>query len=333
MFDIVGILMLVVLIGLGGFLTMRTWKLKNTFLKWGGLTIAGLLTLTSTALLILGGIGYYKLNQHYANPIPNVQVAGTPAQIARGEKLANVCVSCHTPGNQLPLSGTDFVAKFGLPPLGTIYAPNLTPAGDITDWSDGEVIRAIREGVHKSGRSLLIMPANNFRNMSDEDVQALVAYLRAQPAAGEATPDRHINLFGAIFTNLVDFRTAQPPVASVSAVQAGTPEYGKYMVDIIGCRDCHGAQLQGRIDNGQPGPPAGPNLTAIIPQWSEEQFMTYFNTGTLPGGGKTPMLTLPSGFTEPHMPWPMVRAATTDDELKDMYAYLHRLPLVASPIQ
>ncbi|MEZ4860332.1 MAG: hypothetical protein R3C14_03465 [Caldilineaceae bacterium] len=58
--------------------------------------------------------------------------------------------------------------------------------------------------------------------------------------------------------------------------------------------------------------------------------MTYFNTGTLPGGGQTPMLTLPSGFTEPRMPWPMVRAATTDDELRDMYTYLHGLPLVAS---
>lgn len=333
MFDIVGILVLVVLISLGGFLTTRAWKLKSKVLKWGGTLGAGLLTLVSTALLILGGIGYYKLNQHYANPTPDIQVTGTPDQIARGEKLANVCVSCHTPGNQLPLSGTNFAAQFGLPPLGTIYAPNLTPAGDIKDWSDGEVIRAIREGVHKSGRSLLIMPSNNFRYMSDDDVQALVAYLRAQPATGEPTPNTRFNLFGAIFTNLADFRTGQSPVANVPSPQAGTPEYGKYMVDIIGCRDCHGAQLQGRVDNGQPGPPAGPNLTAIIPQWSEAQFMTYFNTGALPGGGQTPLLTLPSGFTEPRMPWPMVRAVTTDDELKDIYTYLHGLPLVAMPAQ
>ena len=61
--------------------------------------------------------------------------------------------------------------------------------------------------------------------------------------------------------------------------------------------------------------------------------MTYFNTGTLPGGGQTPMLTLPSGFTEPRMPWPVVRAATTDAELRDMYAYLHSLPLETTPAQ
>ena len=200
-------------------------------------------------------------------------------------------------------------------------------------WSDGEIMRAIREGVYKDGRSLLIMPANNFRYMSDVDVQALVAYLRAQPASGAPTPKTRLNFFGAIFTNLIDFRTAQPPVASIPLPQAGTPDYGKYMVKIIGCSDCHGPQLQGRIDNGQPGPPAGPNLTAVIPQWSEEQFMTYFNTGTLPGGGQTPMLTLPSGFTEPRMPWPVVRAATTDAELRDMYAYLHSLPLETTPAQ
>ncbi|MEZ4860334.1 MAG: cytochrome c [Caldilineaceae bacterium] len=272
MFDVPGVIILIVLIGLFGFLSKRAWQLKNVLLKWISVFLAGLLTLTATALLILGGIGFYKLNQRYANPIPDIQVAGTPDQIARGEKLANICVSCHTSGNQLPLSGTDFAAKFGLPPVGTLYAPNLTPTGNIKDWSDGEIVRAIREGVHKSGRALLIMPASNFRYMSDEDVQALVAYLRAQPAIGAPTPETRFNLFGALFTDMIDFRVAQPPVASVPMPQAGTPEEGKYLVDIIGCRDCHGAELQGRIDNGQPGPPAGPNLTAIIPNWSEGNY-------------------------------------------------------------
>ena len=99
-------------------------------------------------------------------------MAGTAAQIARGEKLANTCSSCHSPGNELPLSGSNFGVKFDMPPLGTLYAPNLTLSGDINDWTDGEVVRAIREGVHKDGRSLLIMPSDNFRNLSD-DVQAL----------------------------------------------------------------------------------------------------------------------------------------------------------------
>ncbi len=331
MFDITGILILVVLIALFGFLATQAWKLKTTLLKWAGVFITGLLTLVPAALLVLAIIGFSKLNARYDNPVAEIQVAGSPAQVARGEKLANNCVSCHASGDQLPLSGTDFAAKFDFPPMGTLYAPNLTPSGNIKDWSDGEVIRAIREGVHKNGRSLLIMPAGSYRNMSDNDVQALVAYLRAQPGIGAPTPNNQFNLLGAIFMNLSDFRTAQQPVDSVSATQPGTPEYGKYMVDIIGCGDCHGDQLQGKVDNGQPGPPAGPNLTLIIPRWTEEQFMTFFNTGTMPGGTKVPIITLDSGFSEPRMPWSMVRAVTTDDELKDIYAYLHSLPLVESP--
>lgn len=331
MFDFIGVLILIMLVAVFGFLTTRAWKLKKALLKWTGVFISGLLTLVPVALFVLALIGFSKLNARYDNPVAVIQVAGTAAQIARGEQLANTCTSCHSPGNELPLSGSNFATKFDFPPMGTLYAPNLTPSGNIKDWTDGEVIRAIREGVHKDGRSLLIMPSGGFQNMSDEDVQALVAYLRSQPATGGPTPNNQFNLLGAIFMNLSDFRTAQKPVGNVTAPLAGTPEYGRYMVDIIGCRDCHGDQLQGRLDTGQPGPPAGPNLTLILPQWTEEQFMNFFNTGTLPGGGQVPILTLKSGFSEPRMPWTMVRAATTDDELKAMYAYLHSLPVVESP--
>jgi mono/diheme cytochrome c family protein len=333
MFDLAGILILLVLILIFGFLSTRVWKLKNAFLKWVGMILAGLLTLIPAALLVLALLGYSKLNARFDNPVATIRVEGTPAQIARGEQLANICLSCHAPGDQLPLSGSNFAAKFDFPHMGTLYAPNLTPSGNIQDWTDGEVIRAIREGVHKNGRSLLIMPVSSYRNMSDEDVQALVAYLRAQPESGGPTPDNRLNLLGAVFMNLSDFRTGQQPVAKVAGPQAGTLEYGRYMVDIIGCSDCHGTQLQGKLDNGQPGPPGGPNLTLIVPQWTEDQFMTFFNTGTLPGGSQVPILTLASGFSEPRMPWPMVRAAATDAELKAMYAYLHSLPPVESPSQ
>lgn len=329
MFDTAGVFILIVLIALFGFLTTRAGTLKNVILKWLGIILAGLLTLLLTTLLVVGLIGFYKLNERYNNPVANIQVAGTPAQIARGKQLANLCVNCHTSNGQLPLSGVNFLAKFAGPPMGTLYAPNLTPSGNIQDWTDGELIRAIREGIHKNGRSLLIMPTRSY--MSDDDVQALVAYLRSQPATGGPTPTNGFDLFGAIFINMFDFRTAQPPVGSVTAPQPGTPEYGKYMVDIIGCRGCHGDQLQGKLDAGQPGPPPGPNLTLIVPQWTEEQFMTFFNTGQLPGGKRVPIVTLPSGLSEPRMPWPMVRASTTDDELKAMYAYLHNLPPLESP--
>jgi hypothetical protein len=152
MFDIVGVTILVVLTVFFGFLTVRAWKAKSRWLKWIGTLLSGLLTLIPALMLVLAIIGFYKLNQHFDNPVSEIQVTGTVAEIARGEKLANICVSCHTPGNQLPLSGSNFVAKFEFPPVGTLYAPNLTPSGNIADWTDGEVVRAIREGVDKDGR-------------------------------------------------------------------------------------------------------------------------------------------------------------------------------------
>ncbi len=330
MFDIVGVLVLIILVFLLAWLTRRAWHSKRSILKWAGLILAGLLMLIASALLVLALIGFYKLTEQHNNPLANIQVAGTPAQIARGERLAHICASCHGSKGQLPLSGTNFITEFGASPLGTFYAPNLTPSGNIKDWSDGEVIRAIREGVHKDGRSLLIMPSDILRNLSDDDVQALVAYLRSQPATGRPTPDNQFNLLGAVFINLFDLRTAQQPVGSVIAPQVGTPEYGKYMVDVIGCRGCHGQQLEGKVYSGL-GPPTGPNLTKIMPQWTEEQIMTFFNTGRLPDGSTVPTLTLPSGRTEPTMPWPEVRAVATDEELKAIYAYLHSLPPVEGP--
>ncbi len=331
MFDFVGLMILVILSVVFGFLTVRAWNAKNRWLKWIGTLLSGLLTLIPAALLVLALIGFYKLNQRFDNPVAEVQVAGTAEQIARGEKLANLCVSCHTSDSRLPLSGSNFVTRFEFPPLGTLYAPNLTPSGNIQDWTDGEVIRAIREGVGKDGHSLLVMPSEVMRNLSDEDVQALVAYLRSQPATGEPTPDTRFNVLGAIFMNLSDFRTAQAPVGRVTAPQAGTPAYGKYLVDISGCSDCHGDQLQGKVDSGQPGPPPGPNLTLIVPQWTEAQFMDLFNSGTLPGGSQVPILTMKSGFSSPKMPWTEFRAALTDDELRSMYQYLHNLPTIPSP--
>jgi cytochrome c553 len=331
MFDIAGILLLVAFIAGFGFLTFLAWKAKNRWLKWIGAILAGLLTLIPAALLVLALVGFSMLNKQYDNPAAAIHVAGTPAQIARGEQLAHACMSCHSPGNELPLSGVNFGEKFGMPPLGTLYAPNLTPSGDISDWSDGELVRAIREGVHKDGRSLLIMPSNNFRSLGDDDVQALVAYLRSQPATGGPTPKNQFSVLGAIFMNLSDFRAAQPPAGQVAAPGPGTPEYGRYLVNILGCRDCHGAQLQGRVENGMPGPPAGPNLTRMIPEWTEDEFMAFFNTGKIPGGSQVPMVTLSSGFSEPRMPWTMVRAATSDDDLKAMYAYLHGLAVVGLP--
>ena len=325
--NVLSILILVALIVLFAWLTRRAWRSRHRVVKWGGTVLAGLLTLIPTVVLAVALVGFYKFGVRHMNPVADIHVAGTSEQVARGERLAHACISCHSPvrgQDQVPiLSGVNFLASFPVPGVGTVYAPNLTPSGNIKDWSDGEVIRAIREGVHRDGRSLIIMPSDVFRNLSDEDVQALVAYLRSQPPTGGPTPDNQLNLLGALFINLPGLQTAQMPVGHLTAPPPGTPEYGRYMVDVIGCRTCHGEQLRGGVPGGI-GPPPGPNLTQIVTQWTEAQFMTFFNTGRLPDGGTVPA-TASGSLTAPHMPWPEVRAIATDDELKTIYAYLHSL--------
>ncbi len=135
-----------------------------------------------------------------------------------------------------------FARHRGLP-SSSRWAPNLTPV-HLAEWSDGEIIRAIREGVGRDGRSLLVMPSAYFRNMSDEDVLALVAYLRSQSAVEPASPPRQINVLGAIMLAALfppEFFSVQPPLAApVAAPPRGpTAAYGGYLVSLE-CQGCHG---------------------------------------------------------------------------------------------
>lgn len=321
MIDFVGLLILLVLVVAFAFMATRAWRAKNKIVKWVGVIVAGLLTVVFAAVLLVALFGTSKLLPNYnsSNPVVAVKVAGTPEQIARGEKLAHICAGCHGPQEQLPLSGTDFGANIGLP-IGTLWARNLTPGGELKDWSDGEIIRAFREGIHKSGRSLIIMPANEFHNWSDEDAQAMVAYLRSQQPVTPDAPPNSLNVIGAALLPILGgdgVLTHQPHITQpIVAPPAGaTAEYGKYLVvDLIGCKGCHGENLAGgKLDPN--GPPAGPNLTAFVPKWDEAGFIKTIRTGVTPEGQQ---------LTD-EMPWKGISALSSDDDLKAMYAYLHGL--------
>lgn len=322
MIDFVGLLILLALVVLFGWLVTRAWRARNGIVKWAGTIIAGLLTLLFAFVLVMALVGTSKLTAKHDNPVQDVKVAMTPEQIARGERGAALCAGCHAADHQAPMEGSNFGADMPFP-IGTLYAPNLTPAGELKDWTDGEIIRAIREGVHKDGRSLIIMPSDIFRNLSDDDVQAVVAYLRSQPAVEPNTPRNKLNLIGALFINMAPLLTAQPPITGpVTAPPEGpTAEYGQYLVSGFGCTACHGPQLAG----GTPpegGAPA-PNLTKIVPTWTEAEFVNFFRTGQIPGGE----------MASDDMPWKEYSIAFTDDSLKAVYAYVSKLPPVETPAQ
>lgn len=105
----------------------------------------------------------------------------------------------------------------------------------------------------------------------------------------------------------------------VAPPEGATADYGKYLVSVIGCRACHGQDLAGGKPSGF-GPPAGLNLTALAPKWSEADFVKTIRTGVDPTG---------HSLNPDAMPWKEVSTFGTDDDLKAIYAYLHAL----TPIQ
>lgn len=319
MVDFIGLGVLLILTLLFGFLAYRVWGSRNAILKWVGLILAGLLTLLFALVLLVAVLGTIKLNQNYnaSHPVANLTAERTPEQLARGEKLAMTCRGCHGTNGEFPLTGSNFAAEG--PPFGTLWAANLTPAGEIAGWSDGEVVRALREGVHQSGRSLFIMPSSVYHNFSDDDAKAIVAYLRSQPAAGSPNPPANLNVVGAILSQLLPVAlSVQPPITQpVPMPPIGVnPEYGKYMMTVSGCADCHGADFGGGTPApGGLGPPIGPTIRDLGKRYTAEQFLNLFHTGVKSSGQPVSEL----------MPWKDY-GGFSDDDFRAMHMYLSSLP-------
>jgi mono/diheme cytochrome c family protein len=307
MFDFLGVLLLLLLVFVLGWITRRAWRAKRPVVKWLGTTLTGLLALVASVLLGAALFGYWKLNRTYNNPVPQLSVAVTPEHVARGERFAHLCAGCHAPDTGAAMTGRDFLAESG-PPIGDFYAPNLTPV-HLAYWSDGEIVRAIREGVHRSGRSLLIMPSSFWRTLSDEDVQAIVAYLRSLPAEGSETPPNRLNVLGAVMSLQAPIFAVQPPITEpvVSPPVGPTAAYGAY-VSSFTCEICHGSNLLGDPDS------QAPPLVAIPLAWGEQEFIEFMRTGSRPDG---------SSVDGEAMPWKdLSRLLSGDDDLRAIYAHL-----------
>ena len=314
--NILSLLVLVLLVVLFAWLVVRAWRARRAIVKWPGVILAGLLTLVFAAVTVVAVLGFVKLEARHNNPVADLKVAGTAEQIARGGQLASGCADCHSPVQELPLGGSTENMISGGPPLGVLWAPNLTPGGPLKDWTDGKIVRAIREGVDDEGRPLVVMPSQAYRHLSDADVQALVAYLRSQPAVDNPQPARNLNVLAALFLGAGLFpASAQAPAGSVTAPPAGaTAEYGAYLVAAGGCADCHGVKLDGVPPNSfvPPAPPLKPFAVGM----SQAQFMAVFREGRRMDG--SPMAE--------GMPWKNIGKTMSDDDLRAVQAYLQTLP-------
>ncbi|WP_245474880.1 c-type cytochrome [Bradyrhizobium sp. Leo121] len=194
--NIVVLVVLIVIAALLAWSGFRTWRVKNHIGKWGG---AGLLALLSVPVLsasALASLGMIKRHSRSA-PIPDIKVAATPDLTAPGKDIADrLCGACHSHAGTLT-GGYDLAVELQVP-IGSFGAANLTPAGPLKHWSDGEIFRAIRNGVDAEGRWLTLMSYVRAGRLSDDDIKAVIAYIRSVPAAGNPTPNPpdHMNMLG-----------------------------------------------------------------------------------------------------------------------------------------
>jgi mono/diheme cytochrome c family protein len=296
---------------------------------------------------------------------PNPHVASTKtalrdsATVAHGEflfKYSAACWQCHAPNltvNELPSGGETYDLKDFGPGFGVWRVPNITPDDEtgIGKWTDGEVVRAIREGVKKQGRALFIMPALSFHGLSDDDAFALVAYLRSLPPVRNQIPPQEPSFVAkALFAfNLI---AAQSPITQPipAPTKALTAEYGKYLLENRStCRDCHsifdlstgnifGDSLfvGGNMAIGEPfgqlpeeridpiwafGKNLRPERVTGIGNWSEEDFVRAVRTGVRPDS--TVLVSL--------MPYAYY-GMWDDMETRAMYAYVKTLQPIARSV-
>src|ERR1700761_6441469 len=275
--------MLIILAALLVWSSRRAWRAKNGFVKWGG---TGLAALLSAAAVLVSGImliGLYDVHARSA-PALDLKVAGTPEQIARGRAISDgFCSACHSKTGTLT-GGLNLGEDFPVP-IGSFVSSNLTPAGQLSHWSDGDIFRAIRNGIDRDGRWLVIMSYTNAGRLSDDDTKALIAYIRSVPAAGTPTanPPDHLNMLGLVMLGAGKLPKGKPvPPSTVPAPPSGpTLQYGEYILSYQDCRACHGDKLTGGVP-GQLGP-IGPDLN-LVKGWKFEEFVSTMRTGVDPNG-------------------------------------------------
>ncbi|MBM4422599.1 MAG: cytochrome c [Chloroflexi bacterium] len=324
---IVNILIFLVLVLLtigAGWLTWKAVRARRLWVKIAGGLGAGILTLILAAVTFAGGRGIAILYFPGAKPAPGLKVEGTPDQIARGEYLANInCVGCHgqvdangEPTETFPLSGGYNIGEaegFGF--MGQVATENLTPVGKLANYSDGELFRAIRHGVNKDGQMLVFMSLLPYGELSDADTEALIAFLRSQPAVTPNGPTGdNANFIGALLFGAGMFPAPAPKPDTIAAPSADTSvEYGKYVATYGECRGCHGPDATGVAESSFG--PAVPNPRPLVSTLSQTQFAAMMRSGLKPNGVPFPEA----------MPWENA-SKMTDDDLAALYAYLTIAP-------
>ena len=302
-------------------------------LKWTGITILAFVIILSVTV---------ASRQHltYDAPYPAIHASTDSTVILRGKELVfgpAHCADCHAPNASaedlaknidVPLSG-GFEFKLD---IASIYTRNITPDREtgIGNLTDGEIARALRYGVKEDGTALFdFMP---FHNTSDEDLTAIISYIRAQKPVHNPIPETKRNIVGNIIQAFLIKPMGPRGDVPKSIKRDSTIAYGEYLTNsVANCVGCHtprdmmsgafiGPNFSGGMAFKSPKDPDKityftPNLTpdkttGRITNWTQDQFVKRFKKGKL--------------LQYSEMPWNSF-ARMSDNDLKAIYKYLHSL--------
>ena len=193
---------------------------------------------------------------------------------------------------------------------------NLTPGGKLADYSDGEIFRVLRHSINQQGQRLGFMAFMPYNQLSDEDTEAIIAYLRSLPPVptngptGDKTNFLAMVMLGA---GMFGPPSAPAPDAIRAPAQGVTAAYGKYVATYGECRGCHGPDMTGSAATAVSA--AVPNPRPLVGGLSQAQFIEMIRTGVRPGNRPFPNT----------MPWQNA-SKMTDDDLAALYTYLATPP-------
>jgi mono/diheme cytochrome c family protein len=278
-------------------------------------------------------------------PAANFDIHATrdPDVIARGRYLVYGpahCASCHgdpareaelRQGREVPLSGG---RSFALGMLGTLVAPNITSdaGAGIGGLSDDTLVRSLRYGISRHGRPLV--PLMSFSDLADDDLRAIVSYLRSVPPVTQPAPPHRLSMLGEFAVKVLLDRQGPSEQPPSRITPERTAAYGRYLAHTVaGCHGCH--TQRNKLTGGFVGPafagglvldePEGrfvtPNLTpiagGIVSGLTEQEFIERFRVrGRL--------------FVGSPMPWEAY-ASMTENDLAAIYRYLRVLEPASTP--
>ena len=239
----------------------------------------GVGALAVLAIITYGSVwlgGERILRHKYETPSYAITHSTGAAEIARGARIADItgCTSCHGADLNGKIMGEEqFVYRS--------VAPNLTRLA--ATYSDADFARSIRHGVRADGTSVWGMPARAFFDLGDEDIEAVISFIRARPDKGEKlAKDRHW-----IFDRWFLLQNENPMEGAKIDHQrerkhfdlSAPLQHGEYLA-LIACGECHGLDFKGGENMGGAAPPD----LIVASAYTRDEFAALMRDGAATGG-------------------------------------------------